>query len=296
MHVWYMIWCGWRRGSYHVEVHIWSQLLTCKYSSGYLKPKTDPDPVKEVHRWSERVDGGRGARYCNMSKPSCVMGHAIRTAMGTVWETWGVWPSCEAIWYHQSPGTYHHMIMPLPTPSRLQNTTALMTPSFSHPAPNPPVNAPCIDAVSTAIDRSYVSGHWHYSRIWPPLSKQCSSSCSTCLQILICTASSAVTKGKPEERHGKEYARTYKNTPAEKKMERKVWRIFNFGEKSNSIGEGGERSVAAAESPASCQESGSNPQTEDKTSFSLWLNHWWIILLFRRVLLACRGKVKSFFW
>lgn len=36
---------------------------------------------------------------------------------------------------------------------------------------------------------------------------------------------------------------------------------------------GEERSVAAAESPASCQKSGSNPQSEDKTSFSLWLNH-----------------------
>lgn len=69
----------------------------------------------------------------------------------------------KAIWYHQSPGTYHHMTMPLPRPSRLQNTAALMTPPPSHPAPNPPVNAPCIDAVFTAIDRSYVSGHWHYS-------------------------------------------------------------------------------------------------------------------------------------
>lgn len=129
----------------------------------------------------------------------------------------------------------------------------------------------------------------------PPLSKRYHSSCSTCLQILICTTSSAVTKQEPEERNGRECAKgqssLHTKTVPKKKRWREVWWIFNFGEKSNSIGEMGPLRSC---SPASCQESGSNLQSEDKTSFSLWLNHWWIILLFRQVLLAC-GEVKSVF-
>lgn len=89
------------------------------------------------------------------------MGHAIRAAMGTVWETWGVWPVWTGCVMGRPSGTtHHHMIIPPPRLFRLLNTTALMTPS-----PRAPSNkfAPWINALSTAIDGSYVSGQWHYS-------------------------------------------------------------------------------------------------------------------------------------
>lgn len=58
---------------------------------------------------------------------------------------------------------------------------------------------------------------------------------------------------------------------------------------------GGGDSVAASKTSACCQESGNTLPPVDKTSFGLWQNHRWIILIFRRVLLACGEKVKTGF-
>ena len=127
----------------------------------------------------------------------------------------------KTIWCHQSPGTYHHMITPLPRPSLLQVTAALITVLHSSFAQPPTVNGPYTDALSTAIDRliCFRSLALFLYDLHSP--KQCSSSCSTCLQILICTLSSAATQGEPEGRNGKEYTRriqfSYTKTLLQKK-------------------------------------------------------------------------------
>lgn len=80
--------------------------------------------------------------------------------------------------------------------------------------------------------------------VWPNLPRQRHSSGSTRLQILICASFSAVTqggslrKGMEKDKQGPSSCHT--KTPPQKK----VWQLFNFGKKSNRVGEeGGERSV-----------------------------------------------------
>lgn len=87
------------------------------------------------------------------------MGRAMRAAMGAVWETW---PDCVMEGHLVSPVTRH--LLPYDhtlSPSKHSRH------SWNPPDPPmwrpPPVKTPYIDAVSTAIERSYVSGHWHYS-------------------------------------------------------------------------------------------------------------------------------------
>lgn len=97
----------------------------------------------------------------------CVTGHAIRPAMGTVWETWRVWllwTGCvmggpSGITSHHVHNTIWSHLFQGPLAFKTQQNTWPPAPSL-HPAPT--VNAPCSDALSTAID-SFVSGHWHYS-------------------------------------------------------------------------------------------------------------------------------------
>lgn len=226
-----------------------------------------------------QIDGG----YCNMSNH--VMCHAVRASTGTVWETcMYVWPSCvtgtpSGITSHQALTT----IWPYPL--------AFETQQHAWAAPTPPANAPL---------------HWcSLHSYWPLI---CFRSPALFLYDLrppsnITACALHVFKywfeqHLPQSR--KERKRIHKGgssrqTPQMGRKKKKVWRgvwwIFNFGEISNIIGEGGS-SAAAAESTASCQESGSNLHSEDKTSFTLWLNYWWIILLFRWLL---PGEAKSVF-
>lgn len=156
--------------------------------------------------------------------------------------------------------------------------------------PTPIVNVPCTDALSTAIDRSYVSGHWHYS---------CMTSTPQTMPLLMLYMPSNIDLHNDFCRHksgasGKEWKKICKDGraviqkhPPQKKSCREV-DGFLISVRNQTASERGERSVAAAESSTSCQESGSSLQSEDKTSFSLWLKHWWIILLFRQALLAYR--------
>lgn len=58
---------------------------------------------------------------------------------------------------HQAPTTIWSY------PLAFKTQQALMKPPDPPMWRPPPVKTPYIDAVSTAIERSYVSGHWHYS-------------------------------------------------------------------------------------------------------------------------------------
>lgn len=129
------------------------------------------------------------------------MGHAVRASMGTVWETcMYVWPSCvtgtpSGITSHLPP--YDHTLSPLKHNSIHDPPPPTVLPSCTHP----PVNAPCIDAVSTAIDRSYVSGHWHYS---------CMTSTLQAIPLLVLYMSSNIDLNSiscSHERNGKEYTK-----------------------------------------------------------------------------------------
>lgn len=85
----------------------------------------------------------------------------------------------KAIWYHQSPATHRHMMTPPPllplhpAPFALTDSQQLLN---SHMFP--------------------VIGVTHFIFfVWPPLLEQWHSSCSTCLQILICPTSSVCCEG-----------------------------------------------------------------------------------------------------
>lgn len=152
--------------------------------------------------------------------------------MGTVWETWGVWPGCvtgrpSGITSHQAPTTIWSCLFQDPLAFKTQQHTQPPPPPLSsHPAPNPPVNAPRIDAVFTAIDRSYVSGHWHYScmtstpQTMPLLMLYMSSNID--LHSIFCSYKKrSLRKGMEKNMQGRS------NTPPQTKRRREVWRIFN---------------------------------------------------------------------
>lgn len=213
------------------------------------------------------------------------MCHAVRASTGTVWETcMYVWPSCVT---GTPSGITSHQALPTIWPYPL----AFETQQHAWAAPNPPSKCPFALMQPPQLLTAHMFPVTGVILVWPPLSEQYHCLRSTCLQILIWTTSPAVTKGTEKNTQRRVEPSNTPNGRKKKKVWRGVWWIFNFGEISNIIGEGG-RSAAAAESPASCQESGSNLHSEDKTSFRLWLNYWWIILLFRCLL---PGEAKSVF-
>lgn len=158
--------CGWWWGSYHVEEHIWLQLFTCKLMFKLLKTK-NRHPMKEVGRWPS---DGWWARWQILwhVKLCCVTGHVIRAAMGTVWETWRVWPLWTGcVMGRPSAITSHHAHNTIWS-DLFQGLLAFKTQQHTWPPapilnPTPRVNAPCTDALSTAIDHSYFSRQWNYS-------------------------------------------------------------------------------------------------------------------------------------
>lgn len=113
--------------------------------------------------------------------------------MGTVWETYRVWPVWTGCVMGRPSGITSHAAPYDHTSSSL----------ILHPAP-------CIDGLAAAIERLYVSGHWHYFFYLYDilLPKQWHFACSTCLQILIFPTPSAGVKGEPEERNEKIHIRT----------------------------------------------------------------------------------------
>lgn len=192
------------------------------------------------------------------------MGHAIRAAPGMEWETWGVWPGC--VTGRPSGMTSHQSLTTIW--SSKQNTPTSLVSSCTQPPPNPR-----IDGVSTAIDRSYVSGHWHYS---------CMTSTIQATALLMLYMSSNIDLhtifcSHKREAWGEEWKRIregwlsrHAQTPPKKDGEK--FDGFLISVWNQTASERGECSVEPP--PPSCQKSGSNLQSKDKTSFSLRLNHW----------------------
>lgn len=89
------------------------------------------------------------------------------------------------IWYHQSPGTYHHMTIP----SRLRNATARVN------CTHPPSKCPFALMQPPQLLTAHMFPVTGVILVWPPPSEQYHCLRSTCLQILIWTTSPAVTKG-----------------------------------------------------------------------------------------------------
>lgn len=138
--------CGWWWGSYHVEEHIRLQLFTCKFMFKLLKTKNRP-PLKEGGQWPS---DGWWARWQILRhvKLCCVTGHAIRAAMGTVWETWRVWPLWTCVWREDhllSPVTmcitpYDHTSSKAFLPSKHHSTHNPLLPSCTQPPEKCPLH------------------------------------------------------------------------------------------------------------------------------------------------------------
>lgn len=172
-----------------------------------------------------------GGRILWHVKPCSVIGHAIRAAMGTVWETYRVWPVWTGCVMGRPSGITSHAAPYDHTPSSL----------ILHPAP---MHWWTRSSYWTLICfRSLALFCYLYDILLP---KQWHSACSTCLQILIFPTPSAGVKGEPEERNEKIHIRT--ELPLKKIAHKKeIWQLFNFCKKSNSIKWG--REVTAAENP-----------------------------------------------
>ena len=210
--------------SHRVEVHIGSQLFTCKCSLGYQKPAyiegskcvwwqaTDTVTCQAVscHGSCDKASHGNGMGNMGRVARLCWEGHLVPPS--TIWS-------------------------PL-----FQDSLAFNTQQHSRPPPSP-TQPPSL--MPLALMQCYWPSDMFpvidIILVWPPLSKQCHSSCSTCLQILICPTSSTVTKEEPEERNGKRNLQgrssCHTKNPPQRGRWRKVWRILNFGEISNGIGE-----------------------------------------------------------
>lgn len=118
---------------------------------------------------------------------------------------------------------------------------------------------------------------------------------STCLQILMRTTSPAVTKRKWGGIHkGRWGPSSNKHAGGRrgggKRGDEEEFDGFLILVRNQTSAEREGAAAAAAARRASCQESDSVPRSAEKTSFSLWLHYWWIILLFRWLRLA---EVKS---
>lgn len=209
------------RGTYMVSaVHMLTQFKL-------LKPK-NRHPVKEVGGW---LANGCWAKWQILwhVKPRRVTGHAIRAAMGTVWETWGVWPVWTGCVTGRPSGITSRCLPNTIWSHLFQDPLAFKTRQHSWPPRSHPALSP----------RSKCPSHWlTLHGYWPLrrfrslalLSYDLHSADNTTphalhvfiywsAQHLLLPQRRCPGKG-GEEKYEMMAEPPYKNTPAEKKMER----------------------------------------------------------------------------
>lgn len=201
----------------------WRRLSSCVLRSGYLKA----DEVASQRNMG--LNDEQGGKYCDMSSHSTAnMGGMV--SMDSLCNG-------KAICL-QSPGIQHNMIKRLPRQSRLQKITAFRA---QQPPQPPHTHPPCIDRVYALIERSYVSGHWHYSRMTSPTPNNGTPHALHVFKYWFAhhplqshkgSLRKELDKKKKERETGRQgLSSCHTETPPQKE----VWQLFNFGKKSNGI-------------------------------------------------------------